>query len=131
MSRNLLLGILIFPSLYDRACGIKRIEVVTLGLVTNATTISLHYLAPALDLAATRFRTDHGKNFNLTHTYLIDEAIRSCPDLASETSFMVAEWYYKKRTEADLYAFIVPGKRHRLRDLLRKNCISDSNAGTF
>ncbi|GAU91792.1 hypothetical protein RvY_03982 [Ramazzottius varieornatus] len=99
---------LVVCQLDARVFGQKEVEVVTMGLVTNATTFSLHYLGPALDLAAARFRTDHGQRFNLTHTYIIDPSLTICPELTSQTSFLVSEWYYKKRRKADVYAFILP-----------------------
>ena len=92
------------------AASLEQVEIVTLGLVTNATTISMHYMGPSFDLAATLFREDHGARFNLTHTYLMDESITNCVDLTSQTSFMMSEWYFKKRIKADVYAFIVPSE---------------------
>ena len=89
-------------------CSLQHVEIVTMGLVTNATTISMHNVGPSYDLAATFFRTDHGARFNLTHTYLMDESITNCVDLTSQTTFMMSEWYFKKRINADVYAFIIP-----------------------
>lgn len=92
-----------------RTHALRQVEIVTLGVVTNATTISLHYLGPSFDLAASFFREDHRRHFNLTHTYLVNESFSSdCATLTSQTSFVMSEWYYKTRTKADVYAFIVP-----------------------
>ncbi|GAV06393.1 hypothetical protein RvY_16398-2 [Ramazzottius varieornatus] len=67
---------------------------------------------------ASFLREDHKSHFNLTHTYLVNESFSyDCVTLTSQTSFVMSEWYYKTRTKADVYAFIVPLLDHgSLRD---------------
>ncbi|GAV06690.1 hypothetical protein RvY_16636 [Ramazzottius varieornatus] len=88
--------------------GIKRVEIITTVLVTNATGNSMHNLGPAFDRRTAQFQAYHGQHFSLKHTYLLDANITNCSDLASQTSRMIAEWYYKKRINAEVIPCLTP-----------------------
>ncbi|GAV02926.1 hypothetical protein RvY_13429 [Ramazzottius varieornatus] len=86
----------------------KNLEVVTLGQVTFSHAGSMHYLSPTFDAAAERFRARYNGTFYLKHTHLIDPNVTNCVELVAQSEFLLAEWYHRKRSKADIYVFLSP-----------------------
>ena len=87
----------------------KSLEIVTLGQVTFSHGGSMHYLSPTFDSAVQRFVAKYNSSLNLKHTYLIDRNVSNCVELTAQAEFLLAEWYFRQRTNADIYVFLSPG----------------------
>jgi hypothetical protein len=89
--------------------SIKRISIATLGDITGSSSISLSYVAPAIDTAMTKLRQTYTSIFNFSHTYLYLRNLTTAADLNDDSDIIAAEWFYKQQPQADLTVFISPG----------------------
>ena len=94
---------------------VLQMEIVTLGLISNSTSSSLHYTSGAFDYGVRTLRKKYGNTINITHTYLLDERITNCIELTAHAEYMLAEWYYLKKLKSDISVFLSTCKTETFR----------------
>ncbi|OWA50871.1 hypothetical protein BV898_15374 [Hypsibius exemplaris] len=86
------------------------VEIVTLGLVTPAWPGSIHFTGTGFDEGFRILREKYEGILSLTHTFLVERKVTNCVDLVAEADVMLSEWYYKRRSQADLHVYLSPSK---------------------
>ena len=81
-------------------------EIVTIGVIPPPTLSSLCFTIGG-DVTGVEFlRQSYNTSFQVQHTLLVDPAITTPPDLRDNCVNMMAEWFYRKKVHADVYAVI-------------------------
>lgn len=91
------------------AKSVRTISIATPGDISPTSTASLPFIAPAMDTAIDELRVKHAGTFEWQHTYIYDKNITYWAELPYNVADMVSKWYYQRRTDADLTAFIFTG----------------------
>jgi hypothetical protein len=87
------------------------VEIITLSINASLQQSLIPLIDPAIDLAVQEIQSQYGQVFKLTHTYLLDQSIRTCTDLEAVSDNLLAQYYYQKRAATNMTAIITPGTR--------------------
>ena len=91
-----------------------ELQIVTPGLlqtVNNILPSTTALSGPAFDVSIENLRHTL-PNFNISQTYLYHESTLDCATLQQEVQVLMAEWYYRIRSEKDMVVIITPGDNH-------------------
>jgi hypothetical protein len=91
-------------------CSLYHVEIVSLGVRRGGSFLSFFNSGPGIDMGVEDLKTLYNNTFNVTHTYLYEKDAENCYELAIQSDVILSEWYYIRRTKADLYVFIAASK---------------------
>ena len=70
---------------------------------TNRSHVSnIYQIGPAVEMAFEHAGKNYSALLDISVRYIVDDAVRTCDDLASNIADMLAKYYYSKQRQIDL-----------------------------
>ena len=91
------------------------VEIISPGNYRLASVSSMPITAPALDLAVEELNKKYTDSMAIRLTHLFDKNFYTCEDLVAGVDFLVADYYYRRKTQSNATVFIFAGRRFTIR----------------
>ncbi|OQV12602.1 hypothetical protein BV898_13164 [Hypsibius exemplaris] len=96
-------------TLTTRTRRIRTINIATPGTLSVSSASGLPFIAPAIESAIQELQREYAGVFNWTWELIYDKSTRDYYDYLYSADGLVAKWYYKQRSPADLTVFLYAG----------------------